>query len=493
MIDRMIAAISPQWALSRQVSRLRLSAIMNYDGARRNYRTNHWKSSTGSANAVISAAGNRLRVVARDMVRNNAHAARAVQVITDSIVGGGIIPTIAHDDPEKRKSLEVMLTRFADTGGLDPAGRMNEYGRQLLALRAVVTDGECLIVRRWRTTAGGKRLPFTIQVIEIDHLDDGRDGPLLGGGIIVNGIEFDATGNRVAYWLFPHHPGTRRAVGNDSVRVLAINVAHVFRPDRPGQDRGASWFAPVLTTMQDFADYKDAQLVRQRIAASLVAFVRKISNAGFAPLGAPAAAGNGTSRSGAPLEALEAGTIEYLGADEDVTFSSPPPVDGYADYNRVTLQEVAIGLGIDYSALTGDQSRNNFASGRLGLLRFSETIKAWFVQFVLPQMLEPIGGWYLEGLVMMGADVEGADILWTPPVAPLYDPQKEIAAARDAIAAGLSSRPHEQRRRGFDPEKLDAEIQESNERADLAGASFTSDGRRAQAVASLYPPEPADL
>lgn len=212
----------------------------------------------------------------------------------------------------------------------------------------------------------------------------------------------------------------------------------------------------------------DAQLVRQRVAASFAAFVRKV-NPGASPLSAD------KSSSGQPLEALEAGLIQYLNDDEDIVFGTPPSVDGVLDYSQITLRSIAVGLGIDYAALTGDH-QENFAGGRIGHLRHQRTMDGWFVKLLLPG-LDQLGEWLMSAMSMMGEDIEGAAINWSPPIREMYDPVKETAAAEKAIQAGLTSRPEEQRRRGFDPETLDAEIAESNQRADEASIVFTSDGR----------------
>jgi capsid protein len=47
-----------------------------------------------------------------------------------------------------------------------------------------------------------------LQVLEPDYLDTSRNG-IVGpsGGPIIDGVEFDKQGRRVAYWLFTSHPG----------------------------------------------------------------------------------------------------------------------------------------------------------------------------------------------------------------------------------------------------------------------------------------------
>jgi capsid protein len=85
-----------------------------------------------------------------------------------------------------------------------------------------------------------------LQVLEPDYLDLHRNGVVTaGGGQIIDGIEFDKQGRRVAYWLFTSHPGSARLMTTQfaSVRVPADRVLHIYRVDRPGQVRGVPWLA----------------------------------------------------------------------------------------------------------------------------------------------------------------------------------------------------------------------------------------------------------
>ena len=59
----------------------------------------------------------------------------------------------------------------------------------------------------------------------------------------------------------------------------------------------------------------------------------------------------------------------------------------------------------------------------------------------------------------------------------MIDPAKEIAAARDSVRAGLSSRSEELRKLGYDPDQVEADLAAENRRADALGLKFDSDGR----------------
>lgn len=67
--------------------------------------------------------------------------------------------------------------------------------------------------------------PCTLQILEADFLDTAKSTVGENGNIIRQGIEFDKQNRRVAYWMWPQHPG-KMIVGKasfQSVRVPADN------------------------------------------------------------------------------------------------------------------------------------------------------------------------------------------------------------------------------------------------------------------------------
>lgn len=468
-IDRALAAFSPVRAEGRLRARARLTRYREaqnlYEAAAAGRRTQHWRATGADANAEVTASMLRVRNVARDMVRNNPFAAKAKMTITNNVVGAGIVPRI-----ESRNRRQAALIReHLETTSCDADGRHNIYGLQALAMGAIVESGEVLIRRRARFATDGLPLAFQLQVVEPDYIDTTKDGLLPNGNLVTAGVEFDQIGRRVAYHLFPEHPGALRTRATiSSQRVSADQILHVYRVDRPGQARGISWFAPVVMRMRDFSDFVDAQLVRQKIAACYAAFVT--SDDAFE-------SSLGNSSTGLPLESFEPGMIERLRPGESVEFGTPPTTSDFAQYTSVTMREIAAGLGVTYEALTGDLSGVNFSSGRMGWIEFQRNIDAWRWNMLIPQMLDPIARWVSEAANLAANTSVPATITWTPPRREMIDPTKEILAARDSIRAGLTSRSEEIRRMGYDPAEVDAEIAADNIRADDLELIFDSDAR----------------
>jgi lambda family phage portal protein len=481
MIDRALSALAPAMALRRAERRARLAALqrasMAYDGATKGRRAQGWRVVSTDANAENLPALSRLRDVARDMVRNNPHAARGKSVLANNIVGTGIIPSIAGNLPKTVKAkLLDLIKQHLDTPACDARGRTNLYGLQHLVMATVAESGEALVRCRPRRSEDGLPLPFQLEVLEPDYIDSSRDGPLPNnGGYMVQGIQFDAIGRCTGYWLFSQHPGSYSGIAIESRLVPASQIAHVFRTDRPGQARGVTWFAPVILKMRDLADYADAQLVRQKVAACYAVFIHSEEDVSTVlPQAAPRKDIGATYE----VEALEPGMIQRLKTGEQVTFGTPPSVGEYAGYKAAELRDIAVGLGVSYEAISGDLTGVNFSSGRMGWLEFQRNISASQNFMLIPQLCNRVGVWFLDAAqLVLGRDLSAVHVLWTPPRREMINPKEEVAAARDAIRAGLSSRPEEQRKLGYDPEDLDAENAEANERADDAALIFYSDPR----------------
>lgn len=479
LLDRAIAWVSPQRALARRTAQVRLAALsdarMYYEGATVSRRSQGWRVVSTDANTETRSQLGRLRDVARDMVRNNPYAARAKQVITHNVVGQGIFPSINLPRLDRaRQDLEQLLKEHFDTPACDADGLHDLYGLQALAMSTVVESGEALVRMRPRRAEDGLPLPFQLQVMEPDYLDASIDGPQPNGNIAVQGIEFTRFGKRVAYHLFRDHPGALSTFSlPQSVRVPSEYVAHVYRVDRPGQARGVTWFAPVVLRMRDFADFSDARLVREKIAACFAAFIETEDDPDPANL-----EGRSRGDEGYSLESLEPGLIERLRTGEKISFGQPPQVAGYSEYSVAVMREIAAGLGISYEALTGDLSGVNFSSGRMGWLEFQRSIDAWRHHMMIPQLCTALERWFMDGAALAIGRRYPAKLVWTPPRREMIDPTREVPAKIKAIRGGLSSRSYEQRSLGFDPDDLDREIAEDNARADSLGLTFDSDSRR---------------
>jgi hypothetical protein len=348
--DHAIATVAPRMAARRVMARQAFETLTRgYDGAARGRRTEGWRAPGSSADTEIGVAGALLRDRMRDLVRNNPHAAKAVAVLVNNIIGAGIMPRAASGDDTLDRKVDALFERW--TADCDADGQLDFYGLQTLICREMVEAGEVLVRRRLRRASDGLPVPLQLQVLEADFLDATKSGAL-GAGRLVQGIEFDAVGKRRAYWLHAEHPGDAYGAlqnGLQSRPVSASEIAHIYEKQRT-QARGVPWGAPVIRALRDLDDYEVAELVRKKTEACVTAIVFGDDEAqqGIAP--------SVVDADGNRVEQFEPGLIAYARGGKDIRFNQPSATGGYGEYKRASLHTISAGFRVPYELLTGDLS-----------------------------------------------------------------------------------------------------------------------------------------
>jgi lambda family phage portal protein len=475
------AARRAELQLQKRKAELKLQLLeRGFDGAALGRRNDGWRSTGADANAENAPALARLRNRAREQRRNNPYAERAVTGIADNVVGAGIVPRPMARTDRNNKRLGELWNAWAESLACDADGMENFYGLQHKVMESVAESGECLIRRRRRFTSDGLPVPLQLQVLEPDFLDESKDGHVGNSqNRIIQGVEFDALGRRVAYWLFDQHPGANSHWQSiESKRVPAEDVIHVFLPKRPGQARGYSWLAPVLQRLRSFDEMEDAIIEQAKIAACFAAFVSKDDTApstGTPPL----------------IERMEPAIIQELGVGDEITFSSPPTFNGYQAYSWQALHAVAVGLGVPYELLTGDLKGVNFSSGRMGWLHFARRVDVWQWRMLIPQLCDKTWGWFMEAQALLpGAVLEEVRAEWVPPRRDMVDPKSETENVKERVRNGLTTWPDALRELGVtDPQRHAQSIAEANRLLDKLGLVLDCDPRRVSAPGSAQQQE----
>lgn len=433
-----------------------------YDAASKTARTNNWLTPATDANAAI-VNPQLIRNRARDLVRNNPWISKGVSVITNNVVGYGIRCQWAASTKRAAKRASDLWAAWAESTQCDAQGLTNFYGVQQTVMRAVATDGECLVRLRPRRPEDGLAVPFQLQVMEADYLYEFNDGPTPSGGYIQRGKEYDPIGRCVAYWLYRFHPGSQgRFAGSFSAqysRVPASEVIHVFRADRPGQERGVSWIAPVMIRCRDFDIFEDAFLSRQKLANLFAGFLYTDNPEDTSEL--------------TDIEELIPGSLYTLPPERRIEFNAPPPAADHGPYSVEVKMGIAAGLGVTYEALTGDFSRVNFSSGRMGWQEFGRSVDSWRWQMLIPQLCERVAQWFADFSGMAGLSHS-----WTPPARTMVDPAREIPAIVDMVRAGFMSMPEAIRSFGYDPQYVVDEYAAFNAYLDEKGVILDTDPRK---------------
>lgn len=464
-LERTIEVFSPAWASQRLAQRQVIEIQRGYDAGGFGKRQSRIDRTNRSAPAETLDSLGKLRGFSRNLERNHPVVKKAIKVLGNNIVGEGIRPAIVSPTALYQKRAREIWAQWAQTRECDFSGLHNIYGIQKLVCTSAHRDGECLVLRR-RDKDG--TVPIKIQVVEADFLDDTKTMELSGGHYVVQGVEFNASGKRVAYWLFEHHPYENIMFSvPSSSRILAEDVIHVYNQDRAGQVRGIPTGVQAFMLLEDLKEYQDAELVRKKVAACFTAFISTEQ-------------GSGTPRTAQQLAAaqrMEPGTLNFLSPGESITFGSPPPTEGYDTYLRVNLQQIASSYEITYEMLAGDLSNVNFSSGRMGWVEANKGFKHWQNLVLIPMLCDRIFDWLMDAAIMSGQLREKATVTWTPPRREFIDPAKEISALLEAVRAGFTSWQEVIRETGWTKEELLAELIEDAKMWDDAGLKPGCDPR----------------
>ena len=480
----LIATSTRNWLGARPV--LSKLGFPIHEAAGRGRRSVAWSPGNPGAIAAMLETHNELVAKSRDLARRNAWANAALEAYVANAIGTGIKPQSMVLDAALREVLHRLWTDW--TLEADAAGLTDFYGLQALACRAMLEGGECLVRLRPRRPEDGLIVGLQLQLLEPEHLPITLNVTLENGNTIRAGIEFNTLGQRVAYHLYRNHPEEgmmapmSSSYGNETVRVPAAEIVHLFRPLRPGQIRGEPWLARALVKLHELDQYDDAELVRKKTAAMFAGFVTRLAPEDQL-LGEGEADDNGVALAG-----MEPGTMQVLEPGEDVKFSQPADVGAnYTEFLRMQFRAVAAAMGVTYEQLTGDLTQVNYSSIRAGLLEFRRRVEAIQHSVFIHQLCRPIWKAWLTQAVLEGAlpisnfqsrRRELMTVKWIPQGWQWVDPKKEFDAMKTAIRGGLLSRSEAISAFGYDAEDVDQEIANDNRRADDLGLIFDTDPRR---------------
>ena len=435
-------------------------------------RTSSWAPSSGSANAEVAGAATTVARRARDALRNDPYASRIVDLWTGNAVGAGITtrwPDAAHT---------TAWRRWSDSTACDGEGRLDLYGLQALAMRAVVESGECFIRLLPTEVTPANPVGLRLQVLESDHLDTSRIG-VVEGLATLNGIALDEAGAPVAYWLFRRHPGTwwPGLPGPwASEAIPARDVLHLYRKRRPGQLRDVSWLAPVLTRLRDLGDYEAALLMKAKIEACLAAVVTEEGDEALTGT----AANLLRDAQGRAVEAFEPGMILYRRGGGSVDVVNPSGGGSHAAFARRALEAAAVGAGLTYDQVSGDLTQANYSSLRAGKIEFRRLCEQVQYGMLIPMLVRPIADrFHAQGALLGLWDAEMPDgVSHVPPAHEMIDPLKDTTALIAQVRAGFVPQPEAVGAFGYDFTAVVEMIREANAKLDDAGLSLDTDPRR---------------
>lgn len=468
-VDSAVGTMFPTLAHSMRKARVKSQALLAFEAADAN-RLNPITRSR-SADAEILQDLDSLRSAARNMVRDDPHAAAMIRTCEDNVVGVGIKPQAAVDAAAVQATLAEVQAwsracerewhRWAAQEA-DATGSGTFYDLQRLVLRTRKIDGECLT----HTVYDAATNKISCEVIDVDRLaSPGKFDTLTLRG----GVELNARGQVVAYHIAEYHqddPGGFAAHWKP-VRIprtaddLSI-VQHYFRKERPGQHRGVPDFSSSLTFKKHLHGYLSSEVIAARAAANYALFIKRQVDPTDPDIMPVQMNDAGTTME--YHETIEPGTIQYLNeGEEPVPFSPNRPGAQFDAFVTRILRAISSSQGLAYELIAKDFGGMNYSSARAMLLEVRRTFDAERTLLV-HQFCRP--WWRNVMLVAMRAGrlpvprtfaqnpEAWLEARWLSPAYGWVDPTKEIEASQASVNANLSTPYDEAARGGLEAESI---------------------------------------
>ncbi len=466
LLDKAIAYVAPAIAAKRLQARGALALAGGYTGARLDRAAlSAWRTTAGSPQSDVIVDLPMLRARSGDLERNAPIASSVISTSATHVVGTGIAcnPQIDAEflglSEEDATAWQLDTRRrfkaWAESPDCDLGRFLNFYGIQDLALRGTMGRGDIFIITPRVQRKGAKRPKLTLQLVEADRVCNPKRGQ--DTDVLTDGVEHDpATGEAIAYHFADRHPGDLRGKGIEWSRVEARgnatgrrNVLHLFRQLRPGLRRGVPILAPVIEPIKQFTTYTSAEL-QAAITSGLFSLFVKMDPTAFGELFDDEAQSLIAAKSSQWSGEIESGKAVNLLPGESIETSNPGrPNAEFDNFTTSCLRQIGMAIGIPYEVLVMHfQSSYSAARGALLMAwRFFMSWRDWLATY----MCQPIYELWLADEVAAGAiKAPGffADEIirhawcaaqWVGDGPGSIDPVKEVAAAKDRVALGIST------------------------------------------------------
>lgn len=489
----------------RAAARLQTPPVRaNFEGASHSRLYHDWSVGAYHPDRETQWALRELRARARDLVKNNPYATGIVEAFADNIIGWdeGIRLKPTNEVPQTAQGTKTINDRISSAWkewGMPATASVDGFDSYLelqrLIVKTWVTDGEVFIRKR---KGFDNLFAYAIQLIDADYLDENFNVPPDANGIeIRQGVEMDADGRRRGYWFWPRHP--QGPMGHDALPrefIPADEIEHFFIRYRPGQTRGFSLFAPVLTTVKMIDGITEAELVATRLAAAKIGFITNMTPEAIASYAERLKLLNedaGDDGEVSPrIYDIEPGLMEELLPGQEFKGFDPTHPNGALDvFLKLMLRGVSRGFSVSYLTVSGDVSDANYSSMRAGLLperdhwRIIQTI--FSVKVSRPIYL----GWLSVAsltplLPLPGPWQDYAAHEWHPRGWKWVDPLKDLLALELGVSLGVDTRTRGAAQQGLDFEKNVDKIAEENQYAANAGVDVSGVKRWDALIAAAF-------
>jgi len=485
VIDRIIQPFSPVWALERAQARRVLAA---YESARPT-RTRKNPSDNSSGNSLTAMAGDTLRGQARHLEQNHDLCRGILNTLVSYTVGAkgiGIESQVLNKNGQIHKEFSDELQHlFKDWSRKPETTHQYSWAKsQRMMARAWFRDGEVLSKSIMGTVASlnhGTKVPFSIELLEADHIADLSDSSR-----IIQGIEHNAWGQAKYFHLYDQNPSDRNNFNLKYRKVSADIINHLKFTDRLRQARGVSIFASVLNRLNDLKDYEESERIAAKISAAMAAYIKK---------GSPDSYGMADSDDDEREFSMNSGMIwdNLLPGEEVGTIQSNRPSQLLLPFRNAMLRAIAAGTCSGFSSISKTYD-GTYSAQRQELveqwIQYAVLSDEFIQQFVEPTYMQFVKIAVASGQIKVPKDIDRKTLFdadYLTPSMPWIDPKKEAEGHEKLLQLKITSPQKIIRQRGENP----TDILDQNEKwqAELKTRGLTVTEINRPANAGFFTPK----
>jgi lambda family phage portal protein len=469
LLDRAIGYLSPAAGLRRLQAKALMALAGGYTGARVDKaQLAGWRTRAGSPDSDIIPDLDRLRQRSRDLSRNAPVATGAINTSVHHVIGTGLscrpkvnAQLLGLTEEQAAAWNADTMQRFCawfESTDCDIARQLTGYGMQQVGFRAVLESGDVGVLTPI-VSRPGRQPMLSLQLIEADRISNPNNTADTDG--LVEGIEFNpATGETLAVHVADRHPGdlNRKAAKWTRVQIRGgrtgrRNFLHLYRPTRPGQRRGVPMLAPVIEPLKQLDRYTEAELNAAVISGMFAVFLRMDPEA-FQDLfddGAKTQYMDHAQKWSGTMESGKA--VNLLPGEEPVSFSPSRPNAQFDPFVSAVMTQVGMSLGIPREVLTAT-FQSSYSAAKGALLQAWRLFNGWR-DWMATSFCQPVYETWLEQEIAAGRisapGFFASDLTrwawsraqWVGDGPGSIEPTKEVAAAKERIALGISTREAE--------------------------------------------------
>lgn len=429
-IDDIKSVFSPRRAA---ISKAERAAYWGYSAAQETRKDSGISlMDNAMADSVDRASRNVLRARARNLERNSITAGGIDKAFTNNVIGIGFNMQAQSPSDTFNNRIEELWDEWCHHENCDWTKQQSLDDLIELILRRLLYDGGILATFPLDPK---REIPLTIQLHEVDELDDSLVNAE-NGNIIVNGVEMTDTAVPVAYWLTQTTPDGYTPL--PPLRYSADDVIFLWKRTRVSQFREVTPFHAAISPAQDLKDYNDAISFQQKTAACTSVYIETDNT-----INAPGRAIN--TNDNRRIEHIEGGSVKYLNNGEHAKFLLPTGQANEADNHIATQQRgIASVFGLSLESTSRNVERVNYSSARQNLVidtvtydRMKNYLKEYFLRPLYKRFVQIC---YLKGL-LKGTGFELGnkkfyEAKWLTSSVGWIDPLKEAQADTILLANG---------------------------------------------------------